>query len=132
MSSPNPAPPTDRFDRIRRHALGLAGQLALIALIWLALIRFPTAPTAGLDPAWRLALSYAIEHCWQFGKDIVFTYGPLGYLLAGTNSGGLYTQHLVWQLGANLLFAIAIWFLGRRFADPVVRGVEHVLAVAHR
>src|SRR6187551_2006121 len=78
-------------------------------------MHFPNAPSSGLDPSWRMAVGYAAEHNWQFGTDIVFTYGPLGYLLASTNSGGLYFQHLAWQIGANLIFAVGIWFLGRSY-----------------
>jgi hypothetical protein len=35
-----------------------------------------------------------------------------------------YIEHVAGAGHANLL--------GRRFADPIVRGVEHVLATAHR
>lgn len=85
----------------------------LVAGLWLCLIRVPAMPTTDLDPSWRMALGYAVEHGWQFGRDIVFTYGPLGYVLAPTNSGSLYNQQLAWQLGANLIFALTIWGFGR-------------------
>jgi hypothetical protein len=62
-----------------------------------------------------MALGYAAQHHLQHGVDLVFTYGPLGYLLPDINSGGLYTQHLVWQLGANAIFATIIWLFGRSF-----------------
>jgi len=42
---------------------------------------WPSAsPGAGLDPSWRIALNIAVLNKWQFGRDIVFTYGPLGFL----------------------------------------------------
>lgn len=34
----------------------------------------------GLDPGWHLALQYAHQQSLTFGEDIIFTYGPLGYL----------------------------------------------------
>jgi hypothetical protein len=34
----------------------------------------------GLDPSWQMTLNYARLHGWSFGKDIIFTYGPLGFL----------------------------------------------------
>ena len=52
----------------------------LIALVCLTV---PTpAPDLGVDVSWCAVLQWAHEHGLQFGKDIVFTYGPLGYLLA--------------------------------------------------
>lgn len=92
------------------------GQLAIVLGLWLALIRFPAGPATGLDPSWRMVLGYALEHGWQFGRDIIFTYGPLGFLLGNTNSGGLYVGHLVWQLGANFAFALSLWAVGRTLA----------------
>ncbi|MEO6003595.1 MAG: hypothetical protein ABIZ04_05625 [Opitutus sp.] len=107
--------PTSWLTRTRTSIPSLVGNVALVLGLWLSLIHFPTIPSSGLDPSWRMAMGYGAEHGWQFGKEVVFTYGPLGYLLASTNSGGLHFQHLIWQIGANLVFALAIWFLGRSF-----------------
>jgi hypothetical protein len=93
----------------------IIGNVALVIVFWLALIYWPAAPTSGLDPSWRMALGYAVQEGWQFGTDIAFTYGPLGYLLVSTNSGDLYSNHVVWQLGMHLLFAVSIWSFGRLF-----------------
>lgn len=38
--------------------------------------------TTGLDPSWRQALHMAVEDGLRFGTDLVFTYGPLGFLSA--------------------------------------------------
>ena len=47
----------------------------------LLFIRIPrTLTTADLDPSWGVVLDFAHAHKLQFGTDIVFTYGPLGYL----------------------------------------------------
>lgn len=40
-----------------------------------------TGPTwLGLDVSWQMTLSYANMKDWVWGKDIVYTYGPLGFL----------------------------------------------------
>ena len=39
--------------------------------------------TTGLDPSWTYAISRTAADGLIFGKDIIFTYGPLGYLVAG-------------------------------------------------
>ncbi len=37
-------------------------------------------PAAGLDPSWRSALAVAATRDLEWGRSIVFTYGPWGYL----------------------------------------------------
>lgn len=54
-------------------------------------------PPLELDPSWHAALEYATAHHWQFGTQIVFTFGPLGFLSTRTSLG-----HLV---GARIAFA---------------------------
>lgn len=41
-------------------------------------LRLFEAPGIGLDPSWQIALGLLREHSGTWGKDIVFTYGPLG------------------------------------------------------
>ncbi|MEM9479593.1 MAG: hypothetical protein AAGA58_08075 [Verrucomicrobiota bacterium] len=35
-----------------------------------------------LDPSWNGVILYAADKGWDFGADIVYTYGPLGYLVS--------------------------------------------------
>ena len=37
-------------------------------------------PPAGLESSWQIAINMAAANGWVFGKDIIFTYGPLGFL----------------------------------------------------
>lgn len=56
-------------------------------------------PFLELTASWQTVLEYAARSKLQFGRDIVFTYGPLGYL------GTIYSQgHLVVQ---RIAFALA-------------------------
>ncbi|MFB2881994.1 hypothetical protein [Floridanema aerugineum] len=59
-----------------------------LAYCLLAFLPIPQGIQIGLDPSWRYALSRASEDQLIFGRDIVFTYGRLGYLITGaaTNS----------------------------------------------
>jgi hypothetical protein len=111
-----PSTQSDAFDRFCRRVFGLLGQVALVLLVWLSLIKFPSSPASDLDPSWRMVLGYAELHHFQFGTDLIFTYGPLGYLLPPTSIGVHYWHHLVWQYGANGVFALAIYCLGRSFS----------------
>jgi hypothetical protein len=38
------------------------------------------APTAGLDPSWQAALAMAVHRHLDFGTQIIWTYGPFGFL----------------------------------------------------
>ncbi len=52
----------------------------VICLYWLWPERFLNTPSIGLDWSWTLSLSEAYHQKLIFGKDWVFTYGPLGWL----------------------------------------------------
>lgn len=99
-----------------RSVLHWTGRLLLGALFWLALIRFPASPAAALDPSWQMTLGYAAVHPLQFGSDLVFTYGPLGYLLGATNIGELHAHHVLWQIFSNALLAGVLVFILQRLA----------------
>ncbi len=54
-------------------------------LLFLVILLFPNyriaeAPCSGIDASWRIALEMAYQKGFIFGKDIIFTYGPLGRL----------------------------------------------------
>jgi hypothetical protein len=99
----------------RQTAVAFLGQALLWALLWIGLVRMPSPPASGLDPSWRMVLGYASGHNFQFGDQLVFTYGPLGYLLGDTNHGAHYNHFLIWLVTANACFATIIWLLGRAF-----------------
>jgi len=56
----------------------VVGLPCLLATLLLTLPLGAPAPFVGLDPSWRLVLNTAGDA--QFGHDIVFTYGPWGFL----------------------------------------------------
>jgi hypothetical protein len=58
--------------------------LGIALLLGVAGMHPVLAPTVGLDPSWQLALSKAHGQYLDWGKDIIFTYGPLGYLFFGS------------------------------------------------
>ena len=89
------------------------GQSLLLLGLWLSLIKLPGAPTISLDSSWQMVIGYAAEHHLQHGVDIVFTYGPMGYLLTSTYMGGHFASFLLWQLTGNLLIAFALYRFSR-------------------
>lgn len=67
-------------------ASALAGAAAALA-VWRPALH---APGAGLDAGWNAGLTMAVERGLQFGREVVFSYGPLGFL----QSPFVYYSHL--------------------------------------
>lgn len=58
---------------------------------------------SGLDPSWSYAISKAAEDKLIFGKDIIFTYGPLGYLTQGSAIASNFSQILLFRWSIHFL-----------------------------
>ncbi len=91
-------------------------QTLLYLLLVLVIFTFPNQPTLGLDASWRMALGKFLLDGLQFGRDVVFTYGPLGFLMGKTyyGSGVLFRSLLLWQVFAALTFGWLIMRWGDR------------------
>ena len=92
----------------------ILGQSLLWLALFLSFFKLPAFMSSDLDPSWRMVVGYMVGRDFQWGTDIVFTYGPLGYLLAATNHGEHYLHCLVWQFFCCALFATTVWWLGRK------------------
>ena len=85
---------------------------AIFALGWgLALVRPPWPVATGLDESWRFAIAFAAARGLQFGRDIVFTYGPLGYVTTGAPDPALALPRVLWQTAASAYAAFGVWTL---------------------
>jgi hypothetical protein len=100
------------------------------ALLWLSLLHAPRVVTPDLDPSWQAVLAFAFREHLAWGKAIIFTFGPWGWLECqffppGDARGWLFgiciyrlalTIAIVrelsrlsnWSASANLLLLIAI------------------------
>jgi len=90
---------------------------ALTFALWIFLVRLPVAPGVTVDPSWQEVLIRAHTQAWQFGRDIIFTYGPWGFLLGNCHLGqeGAVAR-LAWELAGQLGLAIAVIRLTRELA----------------
>jgi len=75
------------------------------ALVFLCAFHPPWDAAVGLDQSWQIGLTEAHLHALQFGTDIVFTYGPLGYLIMGAANQETYTAMLACSIAIALLCA---------------------------
>jgi hypothetical protein len=104
-------------DRVGRLALFFG----LFLLFWLVLIHLPTQSfLPELDRSWQGVLSYFVYKGLQFGKDTIFTYGPLGYITADTYSGYLLASRIGFDVVLKGVFALLMAALALRLR-PVLR-----------
>lgn len=74
-----PPAASQRRTRSRFWQIGGLGALVLaLSLFTWPILNYTPAP--GLDPSWQGGLQHAFVKGLQFGDEIVFTYGPLGFL----------------------------------------------------
>lgn len=90
------------------------GWSAIILLTTVAAFNFPLKPSADLDPSWRMALGYFYEHGLQFGRDVVFNYGPLGFIMGKTYSGLQFGSLIAGQLMLAVISALVIAYQASR------------------
>jgi hypothetical protein len=65
----------------------------------LLIIQLPQAiPSPQLDPSWASVLSYFAKSRFQFGTDVIFTFGPLGYLYTNFYSGVVLPERILIEL----------------------------------
>jgi hypothetical protein len=95
---------------------------SLIELLLLAIIIItifvpinPGMPIAGLDPSWVYGLNQAISQDLSMGRDLIFTYGPYGYLYTKQYQPGLYPLMICSSLYFTFCFFIALKNYADRF-----------------
>ncbi|HJX47894.1 MAG TPA: hypothetical protein VJ375_08610, partial [Gaiellaceae bacterium] len=79
-------------------------------------------PSPGVDASWQAGLELAQDQGLHFGRDILFTYGPLGFLTATP-------LFVVWTGLAALAFALLVQVLLCRTLLHVTRDLPAVAAV---
>ena len=79
-----PQTPADKRPSRRERWAALRPFVPLVAVaITAAILSWPVAtlsPQPGLDGSWAIGLHLAASEGMDFGTDVLFTYGPLGYL----------------------------------------------------
>ena len=88
--------------------------VAATLAIGLSLFSVPGRTDPRLDLSWQEMLIHAREHGLQFGRDIIFTWGPWGFLCSLAHLGSAEAVPiLAWQTAGQLLVALALVALTR-------------------
>ena len=92
----------------------------------------PEMPRSGLDPSWRRTLDYAFDARFQYGRDLLFTYGPLGFVQTDLYSPGSYPWIMAIRSVVIILLGIFYYKILRRL--PLVYGlaVAFIILCAQR
>jgi hypothetical protein len=83
--------------------------LILLIYFFIAFLPLPFPTGIGLDQSWIYAISQAAQKQLIFGQDIIFTYGPLGYLITGATLNENFLQITIFRWLIYLfLFIVSI------------------------
>ncbi|MBE34296.1 MAG: hypothetical protein CMI16_01830 [Opitutaceae bacterium] len=89
--------------------------LGFLVLVVVA-FRVPEFPAHDLDSSWRMALGKFFVEGRQFGTEVVFTYGPLGYVMGNTYWGGQWASLISWHAFLAVTFSTIIFWHGMRLS----------------
>lgn len=84
-------------------------------------------PKLSLDPSWMLTMAYVFDRGFSFGKDVVFTYGPLSFLATRIV---LNSMQEIWIIGMQLTIAGSIAFLMAKYLWASIKSKNYILTVA--
>lgn len=118
MASAHDPTMTSEPRRGARNRQWLSDRLSdVVALSTAALIFIGTFPAQfnalriGVDESWIYAINHLPGSGFLFGRDIVFTYGPLGYLLYPLDhSSNLNQAAVLWVIHQSLLVGLMAYF----------------------
>ncbi len=116
---------------LMRAGAPLAGVAFATVVVLLAGWReVPEMPAPGLDPSWAAGLHQGYREGLGFGRDLLFTYGPIAWLRQATywyeDTGRL---ALAYTILCRLLLIVPLWWLARRQLGAVAATVVLALAV---
>ena len=80
-----------------------------ICLVGLSIRFLPIAQ--GLEPSWIFAINFFVDQKIIFGKDVFFSYGPLGYLIAPNDVGSNLFKGISFQLFISFVFSALMIYL---------------------
>lgn len=103
------------------------GAFAVLVMSWPAML---SNPTTGSDMSWVLAIAEAHAHGVRWGRDLVFPYGPLGFLVTGSAThGGQFAGAIAYRVGLIALLYASSAEVARRSSRGVL-GASMVIGLA--
>jgi hypothetical protein len=95
--------------KFARQKLRSAPALLAYVFVWCCLVKLPaTGLREWQHDSWEPVVPYAVAHHLQWGRDIVFTYGPLGFLTTDYYWGNFFWPILIWAGAFALIVTAAL------------------------
>ena len=101
----------------RAIANGLAGIGVVLAIVILMPFS-PSFPHSNLDPSWQFAMNMATAHHLRFGKDVIFTFGPLASVYTHLYSPETDALMIVASLVVTLALAAGLVLISKPTTCP--------------
>jgi hypothetical protein len=124
----------DGFRRLATAPWMTGGGTTILLALVLAAATWPITridPVPGLDPSWHAGLHLAARNGIAFGGELVFTYGPLGFLTVPEMYYGSTGLPALAYVGlVHVVGAISFVHLGRRLRPRWLAVVSIVLAAS--
>jgi hypothetical protein len=98
-----------------------------IPIVWLGTIAWPLPPNGELDPSWQQILVDAWLNDRQFGTDVVFTWGPLGFLFSQFTLPDALQIKLAFEVAGRAMLAVLLVAVASHATLP--RRIAWVLAI---
>jgi hypothetical protein len=97
------------------RALGFPAFVVLLAAVYVTMAPLEfSMPAYGLDESWTAVLGEASTHGWRFGRDIIFTSGPLSPIYTHWFQPDRFSAYLAADLILVVTFASIVFILGWR------------------
>jgi hypothetical protein len=110
----------------RYRYLSLPAIIYCVSLLYAAVLILPAycqPIVPGLDASWGFAVNYFPHSNFTFGPDLIFTYGPLGFIavpqdIAANIGWAMAVRFTVWGI---MLWQLArLWISGRHFPAAII------------
>jgi len=106
----------ETMNRLHGKATAVWGPLFMVFFVSAYFLSGRSYPTLDVDHSWQALLEFAAVHGLRFGRDIIFTYGPLGYLNTEVSQGHLLAQRIVFSLFWSGCVAASAVCIARRLS----------------
>ncbi len=105
----------------QKNQWALAVNILLALLAIAGTMIFPSPGSGGLDNSWQLVLAHGFIHRLALGRDLIFTYGPLGLWENHAQLRELVGWQLTWQLLSRsaVIWLVFLWIAEAAFAVQV-------------
>jgi len=108
--------PVSRWSKALTWVTGICSLLYVLSRFLPSTIPSEYTVHGGIDDVWSQALHFDFVNHLQFGREVVFTYGPWGFLCRGYSPETHGVAMLVWT-ALSLIFWVAAWRLASHFSN---------------